>query len=577
MAMDLDVTQVAQAVGKPVTYVRQHIHRHHLPTTKKGRRVFVSLEDAMTWATERGLPFELPESWRRPLLDVSASRFGRLSILAQVTPDGAATNVFTSVRHRSSRDMGPWASSSDSGWQRQEPGETLVLLTRDASLPVCEALVAEILEEGRLHVDGLDLVYELEQEPRRHWLYRDDVPLSSRSLRSPFSRHSAEVTEYRCFNEAQRRAWIGWVDAHHQTRPDLEALGFPILQRTDRVGGLVIAGAHDEISCRVRAMHDDRLLFEVTADAEVLAAGNYRVTVWASHSGDEVLREHAPLSDKQLVFPLRSLIDRLGFEVFRGSDGRCVDRMEGVLIMETGLSMEVRGGPDLIFTDRRGGLFHRIPAQAERSISNVGVEDGAALDIHIRRRWLAHQTQIRERVAHESGALVRFGPDDFQAAVKHTVNLLSAVVHDGQPVYLTDPYLFAEVEGDVGVKVRAYLDLFAAVRGIPLRILCSRASSNPPQWWAEIAKLPGLDIEARAFFRYFDPNDSKKNKTALHDRVLITPTHELLMTNSINGWAMNGVTFIKTVQGVYRAEAEQLWALPLGWAAPDRYVQEIQL
>ena len=58
--MDLTIAELARAVGKNESYVRQHIHRKHLTVQRGGRNVFVALDEAARWARERGLPFGTP-------------------------------------------------------------------------------------------------------------------------------------------------------------------------------------------------------------------------------------------------------------------------------------------------------------------------------------------------------------------------------------------------------------------------------------------------------------------------------------------------------------------------------------
>ena len=47
------------------------------------------------------------------------------------------------------------------------------------------------------------------------------------------------------------------------------------------------------------------------------------------------------------------------------------------------------------------------------------------------------------------------------------------------------------------------------------------------------------------------------------------------MTNSFNGWNRYGVTFVSLPYGVYRAEAEQLWAMDVESSTSDTLVREI--
>ncbi len=47
--MNLTISELAHAVGRNETYIRQHIHRKHLATRKDGRNVSVELDEAMRW------------------------------------------------------------------------------------------------------------------------------------------------------------------------------------------------------------------------------------------------------------------------------------------------------------------------------------------------------------------------------------------------------------------------------------------------------------------------------------------------------------------------------------------------
>ena len=68
-----------------------------------------------------------------------------------------------------------------------------------------------------------------------------------------------------------------------------------------------------------------------------------------------------------------------------------------------------------------------------------------------------------------------------------------------------------------------------------------------------------------------------RGKPAFHDRYLITPAGETLITNSVNGWESDGVTFDSHPYGVYRAEAEKFWSLNAGGNGNDILVEEVDL
>ena len=67
----------------------------------------------------------------------------------------------------------------------------------------------------------------------------------------------------------------------------------------------------------------------------------------------------------------------------------------------------------------------------------------------------------------------------------------------------------------------------------------------------------------------------QRGDPAFHDRYLITPKREILITHSVNGWQSGGVTFAGLTYGVYRAEAEQLWGIAVGSATTSIVAEEI--
>ena len=85
-----------------------------------------------------------------------------------------------------------------------------------------------------------------------------------------------------------------------------------------------------------------------------------------------------------------------------------------------------------------------------------------------------------------------------------------------------------------------YLDMFAtATRHRPLRILCSqKGERNAQPWWSNFPK----QITAHVSVRVFRKPDGNRG---FHDRYLITPEREILITHSLNGWHKDGVTFAR--------------------------------
>lgn len=137
------------------------------------------------------------------------------------------------------------------------------------------------------------------------------------------------------------------------------------------------------------------------------------------------------------------------------------------------------------------------------------------------------------------------------------------------PVYFADPYMLGSVkEPDA---IRFWLDVFEATVGAPLHLLCGkgRECGGLPQWWSGCPKSLTSHVKVRIFTKHGD------GKPAFHDRYLITPKREVLITNSVSGWGADGVTFSSQSEGVYRAEAERFWEMDLRTSTADAHVEEL--
>ena len=575
--MNLTIAELARAVGKNETYVRQHVHRKHLTARRQGRNVFVALDEAARWARERGLSFDTPARISATARDIKG-RAARMTVLTWVEPDARPRNLFTLVRHRRQDALGPWASDPGECWSSEDLGHGLRLLSFDAPFEHCQALIDHILDSGTLEIDGVDVDYSLHLIPRRHWAYRDDRPFTDASVRSPFSRHSAEIIEYWSFGAELRDRWLKVLESSPGGLPPrLMRLGFPLDRRVDRVGNLMIAGAEDAIACDLGARHDQTLRFHV--DADDLSPGAYRATIWGSHSGDEVIRREVAVIRGQTVIKLASDIDHVGFSICRTVDGQCVDLMEAFLIIEVSGGLEVASSPTLHIQDRRRRLSHKVTPAGSTSMFSVRSDDESAeADKEIRRLWLERRLHEREVGARREGNVVRFQPDEFDRAAQHVAHLLRRDSHRTGPLYLADPYFrpyLDEKTGTVSDLVQLYLELFAATTGRSLRILCTqKKQSDARPWWANYPKPLTSHVSVRAFFKR-DRDNPDVSKRGFHDRYLITPEHETMITNSLNGWRENGVTFVSHRQGVYRAEADDLWAIDLQSDTESLWVEEI--
>ena len=145
------------------------------------------------------------------------------------------------------------------------------------------------------------------------------------------------------------------------------------------------------------------------------------------------------------------------------------------------------------------------------------------------------------------------------------------------PLYLADPY-FDPYLDDTAAKysklVQTYLDLFAATTGRSLRILCAHPREYCQPWWVKYPKDITKHVSVRTFHKR-DERGPDGPRRGFHDRYLITPDTETIITNSLNGWDKAGVTFISLPYEVYRAEAEQLWSMKLEADTERLWVEEI--
>ena len=559
--MRLSVAEVAHAVGQTESYVRQHIHRKHLIAQKDGRHVYVALNEAIRWARERGHSFELPA--RAPATTGRENdRTARMTVLTWHAQGMTPQNLFTLVRHRRKDALGPWARQSDKAWISKDLGNELRMFSCDAPLEHCQSLVNHIFDSGTLEISGNEIKYALEPVPRRHWAYRDLRPLAEASVLSLFSRHSAEIVEYWNVTRKPHEAWLEKLGQLPNDLPRrLKRLGFPLDRRSERVGNLMIAAAADAISCDLTANHNQTLSLHVDAD-EMLSTA-YRATVWAGHCGDEVFRQEVQVVPGQTMVRLETDVDHIGFAVHRGIDGQCIDLMEVFLIKDVSILGHIAFGPVLKLRNRQGRTVHEVNPFGHRSSINVKLDrDSQALDREVRQQWLIRRVWQRETAVRREHNFARFQPEEFDEAVRYFIRLLRKDSAQAQPIYLADPYFMHRPDG--GKEDKLYLDMFAATTGQPLRILCcSKKEESTQAWWS---KYPGpmvSHVRVRSFLKS-GSGERGDLKREFHDRYLITPEREVIITHSINGWSKHGVTFVTIPYGVYRAEAERLWSLDIG-------------
>ena len=477
-------------------------------------------------------------------------------------------NLFTLIRHRRRGALGPWATQSDETWTHDDFGaHGLRLFTIDASFERCQALVDRIKDSGTLRIDGTEVSYSLEPVPRRHWAYRDAIRRGDDSIRSPFSRHSAEIIEYWSLEQQPRKLWRDLLESAPELRPRLAGLGFPLDSRSDRVGNLMIAGAADEVRCDLKFHRDRTLRLHVATND--MPPTSYRATVWGSHRGDDVLRQEFRVTGSYTLVKLDSDVDHIGFAIYRVMDGQCVDSKDAILLKEISNHMHLDSRPTLDLYDRRGHLIHRVKPRGSGFMFNVSADDGnAAIDNAIRRLSLDWGIQEREAAARREGNLVRFRPSEFDQAALHFIETLRNDSHQTAPIYVADPYFMHHLEDHL---IRLYLDMFAATADRPLRILCGTTENGSAPWWSGFPGALTSHITVRSFIDLAD----RRPKPGFHDRYLITPEREILITNSFNGWCKHGVTFASLPYGVYRAEAMQLWAMEEGSTSMPLRVQAL--
>ena len=572
--MPLTIPELARAVRKSENYVRQHIFRKHLAVQKDGRNLSVTHDEALRWARERQLPFEPPTRAWEPTR-TAQSRAARMTVLTLHRREMKPCNLLTVVRHRRQDALGPWSNEPSKTWTSEDLGNGLRLFSLNAPMEHCRALVDGILDSATLMIDDDQIHYAVEPTPRHRLAFRDERGLADASMTSPFARFSAEVVEYWSLSAEARRHWLDLLDSRRGRTPlPLSCLGVPLDRLSDRVGNIMIAGATDEVACDLAVGNGRTLRLHV--DAQPLSPGAYRATVWASHAGDEVLRQEVTITQRLTTIQLASDVDHIGFAMFRTADGQCLDLMEAPLFMRISGRLRINSASTLQFRDRQGRVYHEVNPLGPSSEIDVGLDDERGeLDKEIRQRWLDRRVREREAAARKERNFARFLPANLDDAVSYLVELLRHDADQKTPIYLADPYFETQLPSDARKHLdlrKIYLDIFATTAGTPLRILCAKkkpAQDDPPPWWSACPEQITAHVRVRSF-------RSQDGRTAgFHDRFLITPRREVIISHSINGWHNHGVTFASLPYDVYLAEAERLWSMDVGSPTADLLVSEI--
>lgn len=495
-------------------------------------------------------------------------RTARVTVLAWEPSNADPRNLFTLMRHRRREALGPWSEGSHPEWSEKRLSGELVLFSLNASYAECQEHLDRVLKSGRLDIHGSRIHYALEETPRNHWAYRDYRRRSGASIRSPFLTHSAAITEYWSFSEEPYRLWLRLCDElPEDLKEGLRRLGFPLEQRPERVGNVVVAAAEDAITCRLTAHRDQTLRLEVQAGG--LLPSRYRATIWASHSGDEILRRDLPVTAGHTLIELGSEVDRTGFAICRSFDGQYVDLVENLPISTNLRATGLEGPLAPRFRVPRPAAGQRVRAgRLEAGAPVHPREAGNRLDRGIRQQWLRRVAHEREAGARREAGLVRFGPGRFADAARHFLNLVSATNDQAGPLYIADPCFVGHTMADEVAQF--FVDLCLVIQHRPLRVLCAEPEpDDAPPWWAHYVRKVNADVTVRTFVNRSD------ERGWFHDRYLITPEREVLMTTSFDGWSRHGVTFVSLPYGVYRAEAEQLWAMDVEAPTSEILVSEI--
>ena len=348
-----------------------------------------------------------------------------------------------------------------------------------------------------------------------------------------------------------------------------KVLHFPLDQRPDRAGNLMIASAQDAIESEITGRHGKNLILRVAGNNWTTPPpGAYSASVWAYHSGDTVANCSMEIRDPETVISLDADIDRLGYTVYRKSDGQCIDQYEAYLFKSIALSTVV-AGPGVRMNIKTNGNSIGLGTSlgTSRETSRIENSDGDEMDQAIRTKYLSYRAWERDQSARQGGSLVRFGPEHVEEAVAYFTNLIGQESSSEGPIYFADPHFMGEKRYDTEVKLLTAI--LAESRGQPLNILLGRP-------WKQGRKLGyPKPLVAKSAVRSFTCA-GERGGPAFHDRYLITPAGETLITNSVNGWGNHGVTFNRLSHGVYRAEAEYLWSLTTGAERNGVLVEEVE-
>ena len=160
-------------------------------------------------------------------------------------------------------------------------------------------------------------------------------------------------------------------------------------------------------------------------------------------------------------------------------------------------------------------------------------------------------------------------PELAEADARRESQVLKNFLHEAdasETIYLADRY-FLDPGKDPKSTQHLYADVQGASLGLERWVLCTEPpNAHPNPWWSRFPTHMTTHLKVRSVYN--------NGRPAFHDRYLITPQRETLLTNSLNGWAIYGVTFATLPYGVYRAEAMHLWSLTPNAHTPPYDVEE---
>ena len=561
---DFTIQQLAEAVGKTENFIRQHIFRGHLKFKKEGHRTYVTYTEARRWCRERGLTISQPQL---SLADfVAKPKVARLTVAARLCDDGQYLNLFTLLRIRRRDRLGPWQPSVNEVWKSEEFDNAIFLFTFDGDLSSCESMINLARDSGKIELGDRICRFDVHESPRSFRAYRDHHGDYDEPIQSPFKDHSASIREYWCRESETRRQLLEELSENIPSQKEFGSLGFPLRERIDRVGNIMVATAMDQVTCELIATHNRELIFDIDGD---FTPGEYRATLWAMQNGDTISHSQMAVRSRTSNVNLPEDPDRIGFEIHSSSDDQCIDRFDVNLIEQFNLKLAINAGPPLELTDKSGNKA-RV-ASIISATSNISMRSDVevrSVERMVRTRKLGYMAKKREISARREGKLRRFEPLHLNDARSHFVQLLRQDDDKTTPIYLADRYFVEAFKA--GKNFQFSTEILEATRGREFRVLCTQSPSNKKsRWWKEWPTWLIDHLVVRCF-RTQVPD----LKPAFHDRYLITPQNEVLLTHSLNGWSNDGVTFVTLPYGVYRERAEHFWSMALESTNTEFYVEE---